>query len=289
MKKINRILPFLVVFSFFLTVGVLAGHGLGARINPRWDGLPREPAEAQRESSLALPATPEAEEIKTVETGLDAVLVQPKTTAAAIQPIPSQAAVASSQENILLLVIDDMAESVPALKGAWLVIHIPDTQRIILLPVYPEQPGVVQAEDKPPLAAYFSLNARREPDENFLSELQARGLWWTRYILLDSTAVERLAGILVPRGENQSGVDLFASTSVDAFWAQADLLHSLCQRSTFPPDSIRQLTQEIFSLLPNHVRTDLDLEGMLAQLPAATARGGFACEFPTLTMAAAMR
>ena len=199
---------------------------------------------------------------------------------------------AAGQRNILVIGVDDLNAPRPRLESVWLVLYINDLPQVTLLPVYPAPAGE-GAETGRTLEDLFQLSAGKAPDPVFLDALQASGLWWSGYILVDEVAVVEVVDLVSKMSANNwsrtSGVRAVAK--VPPAWedrsaslaGQAGLVQAICRDAQ--GIASRKDISHLLDLIPRHASTDLNLTRTVSELRSLLSHpDGFSCEFPTLSV-----
>ena len=289
--KLKSITPFLPLFSLFLLVGYWTGQQIAVSAQ-------RTPPQELETSRLPvveldrLPPTP------TPPAASQAAALPPlasPTPAVAPADIksPERPQLASRQRNLLVIGVDDLGAFEPRLESVWMAIYLPGNPHFMLLPVYPSPKAASEEQSlNPPLPQLFELGATKAPGVRFLEALEADGLWWTGYLILDHVALADVAEFLGGAGELSTEVGAFdlaslplaAVDSQQALLGQARLLQALCTNIDRLSLEDHWRLPHLFGLIPAHAVTDLDLNQVSAEWQALLGQaGGIACEYPYLS------
>jgi hypothetical protein len=226
---------------------------------------------------------------------------QPKASAAELRPINRPPALhldggtlnaaRNGQRNFLIVMVDQLDARSPRLEGVWLLLYIPSTPPLTLLPLYPASLGGGPDQDRQ-MESSFRLTGDRLPDESFLDHLSSHDLWWSNIIVIDQIAlagaIELFGGVDLGSGR-VNGIRAIASLPKaaqdpkGAVQAQAGMIKSLCQRPAQLPSAKDLLAA--YQLFSDHLSLDFKVEAILEDWHLF--KGIPACEFPTLTPAAA--
>jgi hypothetical protein len=205
------------------------------------------------------------------------------------RPLPTPQPGEVGQLNILIIGIDHLQAPAPRLESLWLVMTLPDSPRLTLMPLFPF-PDSASGQGAAP-AYQFGLDADGRPDPAFLASLQTDGLWWSGYLLVDEIALIELVefvndtdiqndsplnGVLAVTGLPTPDED--ARQALDGHIA---LAAELCRRTTRLSPAVD--LAPLLALFPGHARTDLAPGDLAAAWKEMRSRGsGLACEFPSL-------
>jgi hypothetical protein len=179
--------------------------------------------------------------------------------------IPSPSVTASSIRNILIVGLDNLAQTEPKLRATWIATYR-NSENIIYLhgiPVNSNVPG----DDKTQLNDVLNWSSINGLNQEFLDALyEIIPLRPTLIIVLDDSAfaktIDYLGGIDI-RGKNLDGESIltFLSLSWDQpeilIQNQADIIRSIIPKALALPES-PELTQ-LFALIPDHVNLSLDI------------------------------
>jgi hypothetical protein len=156
-------------------------------------------------------------------------------------PVPVEASQPVHQNNILLIGVDDLESSTPQLESTWLVLYIAQTPHFTLMQIYPGKPSGQGGAGSPKidLAALFQSDPQGYPGPDFFSELKARGLWWSGYIMMDRLALAEtieliadLSGVddqgLSPASRAVARVPFAGHDPQGAYQGQVELIQKLC-------------------------------------------------------------
>jgi len=189
----------------------------------------------------------------------------------------------TGQNSWLILGVDDLDAASPRLESAWLALFFPGKPEVTLLPVFPV-PGETLLEEQ------FALDRRGLPVAAFMDSLHAERLWWTGYVVLDTTSLTSILDLLnrlgpaISREARPIEVAGLAGTKGDGITvqqSQTELLASPCRQSSglLSGPEVQRLVRGISP----HLRTDLDLAQAARAWPLTEAgRLMVDCEFPLL-------
>lgn len=290
--KIKSLLPFLPFFSIFLLVGYWTGHQIAVSA--------QQPLPQEKETGLlpiveldTLPPT----STPPVPLEPEVLLPVPSLTPSA-QPAgrnaPDHSQLAARQRNLLVIGVDDLVSPSPRLAAVWLVIYQPGNPHFMLLPVYPSQASTLPESDGAgtTLAQLFQLDESKTPRAEFLAALEGKGLWWTGYLILDKVALVDVFEFMGGAGEfsELDGANTIASLPSaaedpqQALFSQARLLQELCGNVARMTVDDHWRLPYLFSLIPEHAMTNLDLAQVKEEwLDMLMRVGEIACEYPSLS------
>ncbi len=201
-----------------------------------------------------------------------------------------QASPATAQQNILFIGVDHFKSQSPRLESIWLMIYLPSRFHLNLVPIYPTP------FDQNPVAStsftqIMKINQQGLLSEEFFEILHSGDVWWNHYVLLDETGLIEIINFF---GGLRSGIDSFEGDRVisalplpwvdrgSALQGQTSLLQGLCQQIGRPSSSSSDINK-ILRLVPNHIRTDMDVsEAVQNWLQLISTGNHLDCEFPLI-------
>jgi hypothetical protein len=297
-----RYLPFLALFGGFLLLGLSIGRQLEAlsdkssrptlaqarrsEIRPKsyQESTHVETQPDQPSSSLPLPTPTQATEIPTPAAAIPAL-----TLVEGSQPV--------QQNNILVIGVDDLEAQAPRLESAWLVLYIAQTPHFTLMQIYPGKTSGSGDAGSPgvDLASLFQSDPQGSPGPDFFSELKARGLWWSGYIILDRLAlaeaidlIAELSGagveqVLSPGSAAVARVPFAWHDPQGAYQGQVELIQKLCTAAlNLHPDHLGKL-EGYFLLFDRHIMSDIGREQLAAEMVGMLVHDSrITCELPFL-------
>jgi hypothetical protein len=298
-----RYLPFLSLFGIFLLLGLAIGRQLEART-----GKNSRPTLAQAHRSEIRPKSFQGStEVETQPDQPSSTLPTPTQAAAIPAPavaMPTLTLVEGSQpvlqNNILFVGVDDLETPTPRLESAWLALYIAQTPHFTLMQIYPGKTSGSGDAVSPEadLASLFQSDPQGSPGPEFFSELKARGLWWSGYIIIDrlalAKAIELIADVsgagddqaLSPGSAAVARVPFTWHDRQGAYRGQVELVQKLCTAAVnLHPDHIDKL-EDLFLLFNRHIVSDIGREQLAAEMVGMLVRGNYpiTCEFPFLDM-----
>ncbi len=202
------------------------------------------------------------------------------------------------QNNILLIGVDDLEAPAPRLEGAWLVLYFAQTPHFTLMQIYPGKPGQeVAGSPDADLATLFQSNHQGAPGPDFFTELKARDLWWSGYIMVDRAALAEIIDTIVGLSGSSEDPTLSPGSGAvarvpfawhdptGAYRSQAELIQKLCTASShLSADHIGRL-EDLFLLFGNHIMSDIGREQLAAEMVGMLVHENrVTCELPFLTV-----
>lgn len=294
MRKL-RILTFVVVFLGFFLAGLSIGRQFEGRVTKNLQPLLARPNNSLARSK-ARPINPAVESQPRQPPHQPTIPVPATPAQPPVMPSPDENKPVA-QNNILLVGVDDLESPTPRLESAWLILYITQTPHFTLMPIYPDTPPKAGKPAQPvtDLAKLFQDDPQGPPGPDFFSELKARGLWWSGYILIDRQAlseiIDRVSGLSaqgesedLPQGAQAVARIPFAGKDPQvASLMQAEIAQQLCKAAgNLNADHINEL-EDLFLLYTRHIQSDIDREQAAAELVGMLVQGSrITCEFPTL-------
>ncbi|HLD94241.1 MAG TPA: hypothetical protein VI703_08600 [Anaerolineales bacterium] len=155
----------------------------------------------------------------------------------------------NTQQNTLIVLVDDLGAENPVLEGIWLAVRSQGDSNINWVPIYPAPLADTSEEYTKPHMAFYLPHSDFD-DPSFLPPLRAQGAWWDEVFWLDlaalsvlqSLATQPLQTISEPWVEPQR-----------ALYEQVQALNALCQ--SLPTIIGNQGLDQFLALIPGHVRS----------------------------------
>jgi len=196
----------------------------------------------------------------------------------------------NSQQNFLIIGVNNLEAESPRLESIWMLLYIPPTPQFTLIPIYPS-PYAGGEELQNYLESTFALGKDLKPDPAFLVAVQSVNIWWNNYIILDETAMANVVN--TASSDNVMNNPDFGSRTIAnlplaweepeaAVLAQAELLNGLCHDFARNNSANKlNISSKTFS---NHVSSDLSAVQLTTMLQNMTSIKSepFRCQFPTI-------
>ena len=174
----------------------------------------------------------------------------PVASAPSVSPLP-----ANSQQNLLLIHVDNLSNPRPNLISVWVVFFAQHDQTFVSFKaLYPDP---LSPRPIIPVNVFFSLNEDGLPSEAFFKWVRDHDFDWKAHVLIDQDGLEYIADymnnpeldFIIPRNKDQ----------LQAVWQQeAQIMDRIClQLQSNTPDGQKL---EWDALIPQHLRTDLSFE-----------------------------
>jgi hypothetical protein len=202
------------------------------------------------------------------------------------------------QNNVLIIGVDDLETQTPQLESAWLVLYIAQTPHFTLMQIYPGNPSGQGDSGSPKidLASLFQSDPQGSPGPDFFSELKARGLWWSGYIMMDRFAIAQTTDLianlteesedptLIPGSHAVARVPFAGHDPQGAYQGQVELVQKLCTAALhLSADHIGKL-EDLFLLFGSHILSDIGREQLAAEMVGMLVYGNrISCELPFLS------
>jgi hypothetical protein len=204
----------------------------------------------------------------------------------------------NGQRSILFISTTSLTTSNPQLESIWLATYFSTDTVIRLLPIFPTRNQSKSDFDDQLMQSFKLDKLDRIPilDHDFIDLLKKNNYWWSGYIVLDNVAMTKIINLL--GGIDINGKILMGDQVVeefpkvsddpqDAFSSQAAILQSTCHK--LQAISLNPDMSKLFSLLPNHILTNLDSSQLQTEIQSVFADGRKpACRFPTLEISQAL-
>jgi hypothetical protein len=193
------------------------------------------------------------------------------------------------QRSILFVVIDRLDSPSPALRSAWLIIHLPSSKTVTLLPIFPALSRNSDAEDVK-LQTTFFLNDDGSPSNIFLNEISVMDIRYEEYLVLDELALGGLVKLLngIKLGYEyfdskaiEDGLYLSNLDSGNQLIYQAELLAEICH--SIPLLSIHPDLDKALSNLIMHSTGSMSLAEIQQTIYQLTrSESAISCDFPSI-------
>lgn len=196
----------------------------------------------------------------------------------------------NGQWNLLIIAVDHLTASRPALAGIWLLITTPENQNLTLVPIFPTMDPETVTEDSE-WEKIFSLTSDREVNVEFMQKISEQVLW-DEYLLIDKDGMSSIGETVglhdvsskvaeVPdkkNGPHPIGTEFDLSLE-----SQIDMWKTIClELSKFTePEDIAQFLSQIKPHLATNFNIDEVAKKMYLKNEPPLQLG---CEFPTLTL-----
>lgn len=195
---------------------------------------------------------------------------------------------AIKQQNILFIGVDHFRSQSPLLESIWLMIYLPSRFHLKLVPIYPT-PFKQISNGSLPLTKIMEVNTQDRPTTDFFETLHSGDIWWNHYVLIDETGLIETINFLGGSGREIADLegDKVIKTlplpwldRVSALQGQTSLLQGLCQQINEPSSRSSDINQ-ILRLIPDHIKTDMDISDAVQNWSQLVSRGNqLDCEFP---------
>jgi hypothetical protein len=198
--------------------------------------------------------------------------------------------VGNNQHNVLLIGVDNINSRVPELKSTWLIITIPNSSKLTLIPIYPPVPGS-SLDGESALPDLFGITTNQAPQEDFLNQLR-KLFWWDNYIIADEAGFRQIITRLdqtirektIPDTNPIDRSPITAQQKLDdSLNSQVHQMTSICLQANknSPPSTII----EMFKSIDSHLISDINWQEIhLSGSPNRQLNENITCEFPTLSL-----
>lgn len=190
---------------------------------------------------------------------------------------------ANGQRNLLVILVDRLDASQPRLDGIWLLARIPDPAQVTFLPVYPSFDSQGQDFDRR-LETDFQSGKEEPFSGEFQQTLEAQGLWWDHYLMVDTAGmallVERIGSVDAEEGQSLAQLSENAQDPQSALAYQLQLAQQACSHA---PELLSDMAPSaLAALFEKNSRSDLDPKQLRLILRSLPGTGGIVCQFPVI-------
>jgi hypothetical protein len=186
----------------------------------------------------------------------------------------------NGQHNLVLLLVDQISAQQPGLEGIWLLISLPHSSTLTIVPVFPDQDQQVN-----PLSETFAMTENNQPGADFLNLLTERILW-NDFLVIDRKGIAFVMDAF--EAAAQDGQSTFPDIALAAspqltLESQISLWQSMCD--TLSRVDGRDEFENLYSQISAHFSTNLSWEELpLYRLGTENSEVKLGCEFPTLNL-----
>lgn len=202
----------------------------------------------------------------------------------------TQSTINTGQMNYLFILVDDLNAKRPKLLSAWLLILLPDSPKVNLVPLFPLTSGKLQAAG-PDISAMFTIDEDRIPNQGFFDRLSQQ-IWWDSYILMDEADFKKASSYLARIHEegsgpahnpvNEANQEPLVNLS-EPLMSQVEQMTAICRQASKLSQPVELI--ELFVEFSSQGKTDID-RGEEIQHGVTNQHAGsqIVCDFPTLTL-----
>jgi hypothetical protein len=157
-----------------------------------------------------------------------------------------------AQQNMLVVIVDDLANEHPTLQGIWLSARSADSAELSWMPIYPAPLENGESEYAKPHAAFYLPSGEFTEVAN-LPPLRAEGAWWDEVFLIDQAALSIL--------HSATGAEAAAFTHTyaepqRALFEQVQVLTAMCENAAALAS--QGGLDQMLALMPSHLRTSIN-------------------------------
>ncbi len=195
----------------------------------------------------------------------------------------------TGQRNMLIILVDQVAQRGSHLEGVWLAAQLPHRPQVTLLPLYPQATLETSNSGGIPVEE-FGLQPGGVPVPGFLEAIRKKDFKWDALLLVDRVALARFielaGGMETTRGRLDGALAVAklpaASESLqEALRGQAVLASELCRMAPQFFPAFRQA--ERWNEIKDHVYAEPGFGQFVDNLAEMGDYGGaLTCELPTL-------
>ena len=277
--KQNHKFPYMLVFLTSLIIGFLGGNFL-LQSGKAADTTP------------VISDRPVVELAKSLEVATETIeLIKPVSTPSATQQVGPDASksISNGQRSILMVAVDNLRSEHPRLEGIWLLVYRPTSPGPYLMPLYPA--SLAGASPDRFLENNYSLTSEGAFAQPFTAFLHGREIWWTNYMVIDETGISSVVDLLggIPEeGGSKTGHQVISEFTRpwdnpgQALQNQTSVLKDLCEVAQ--ADTGMSLAEGLHKLV-GHIRTDMGVNQLSADLQSLRDSDGLTCKFPTQNQA----
>ena len=195
----------------------------------------------------------------------------------------------NGQHNLIVLIVDKLADHQPKLEGFWLLITIPENPELTLVPIFPNSQD--ELPSMPSYSAAFAMTAANQPGARFLDLLTEQVLW-DHYLIIDRNDASSILNYLETASTNVTNTQISVSTAINSdagstyeltLDQQIQLWQTACSNLT--NFSKTNEIETLFNQLSSYIETNLNWDQLpLNSWAAANEEVKVECDFPTLNL-----
>lgn len=211
----------------------------------------------------------------------------------------------NGQRNILMVLVDNLSSPQPQLKSLWLILYMPQSPIVTLMPVFPSAMNV-ESDSNEELYQNFSITPAHSGlvlEQAFLDILAEKELTWSGYVILDEIGINNLTTSLVDpnnlfnlTNRSKSFLSLNTKITPDLFNSVADIQFILKEQGSFYNEvcweAVRSqnpsesgIPPAVQNLIPNHLVLSFDEAVFSAEFDLLRQYGSsLLCEIPFFKM-----
>jgi hypothetical protein len=178
----------------------------------------------------------------------------------------------NGQRNLVLLLVDQLSGQQPQLEGIWLLITLPQSSTLTLVPVYPGHIHKTQS-----IQESFVMTEGNQPGPEFLDVLTEQFLW-DDFLVIDREGISSALNTL-----DRTGIEASTAFPQLSLEEQTSLLQSMCEHlSRFENRNDFNIW---FDQVSPHFSTKISWDNFpLNTWGTEGIEDKLGCEFPTLNL-----
>ena len=189
--------------------------------------------------------------------------------------INSPYVIANGQHNLVLLIVDQLSDPQPEFQGIWLLITLPHSSKITLVPVFPAQ----HASET--FTKTFTVTKENQPGDDFLQLLTEKFLWHD-YLVIDRTGIAAVFETFDPVLMDTLNID-FPGDTRSLLEQQTSLWLGVCD--FLPRFEGQDAFTQKYHQVSSHFTTSFNMDDLpLFPWGAGKEEDKLGCEFPTLNL-----
>ncbi len=202
----------------------------------------------------------------------------------------------SKQRSILIITVDDIKAKSARLDSVWMILYVPSSPEITLIPVYPRisfRGKNIVADTDDDLQSIFKMESGGILDPMFLAHLTEDGFTWSKHIVLDRSTIKQIDHFVAnpqidypvdsQHGELSSITPKTELTPTERIISQAKTAQNICIHYTdlrLSPENVLRY----FPRLVDRIETDISAQEAAYEIwTFAGAMAGFRCVFPSFS------
>jgi hypothetical protein len=182
---------------------------------------------------------------------------------AAVSSESAATALASSQQNYLLVQVDDLSQSSPKLIQAWIVLtYYSNPPQVMFLPLYPSY----DSSQNSAIASAFAMTSSGDLSDRLAKEISTQyQVKVDGYIMTDAAGVNAIANGYGIQGIQANGIPAQSDDDKHAILLNSQTFFQNVCAQLIAGSAMNQYTSMQWSqLIPGHFQTDLSFEQLVA-------------------------
>ena len=176
--------------------------------------------------------------------------------------VDAETALTSTQQNFILVRVDDLTSSSPKLVEIWIVLTLySDPPQIMFLPLYPKYDANVNST----LSSAYSINSSGNLSDKLLDKIADEyNITINGYIMVDSNGMDSIASWFGIQGVQASSSPASSDEEIHSILLNSQaFFQNVCLQLKTGGAANQFYSMQWSSLIPEHFQTDLSFEQLI--------------------------